>query len=58
MTQLNKRGNFVIGLLLGALVALALNFFGTHHVVVDKDKCRWSADANAMMCDFHYEGNK
>jgi hypothetical protein len=58
MKQLNKRGHLVIGFIAGVVIALLLNFFSTHHVVVDKDKCRWSADANAMMCDFHYEGNK
>ena len=56
--KLNKRGHFVVGAIVGAVVALTLNFFTTHHVVVDKDKCKWSIEANGYMCDFHYERNK
>ena len=56
--KLNKRGHFVAGVVVGATVALTANFFMTHHTVVDKDSCEWSAEANAMMCDFYYERNK
>jgi hypothetical protein len=55
--KLNKRGHLVVGFIAGAITSLALTFFMTHHVVVDNDKCRWSDEANAIMCDFHYEGN-
>jgi hypothetical protein len=58
MQQLNKRGHFVIGFIVGALFATTTIFFSTHHTVVDKETCRWSADANAEICDFHYERNK
>lgn len=56
--KLNKRGHFVVGAIVGAIISLTLNFFMTHHVVVDKDTCRWSIEANGYMCDYHYEGNK
>lgn len=56
--KLNKRGHFVAGLLVGAVVALTANFFMTHHTVVDKNSCTWSDEANALMCDWHYEANK
>jgi hypothetical protein len=58
LMKLNKRGNFVAGVAVGAVVALTANFFMTHHVVVDKDKCKWSIEANGYMCKFHYERNK
>ena len=58
MKQLNKLGHLVVGVIAGVVIALLLNFFSTHHVVVEKDNCRWSDEASAMMCDFHYEGNK
>jgi hypothetical protein len=54
--QLTKRGQFVIGALTGALIAIALNFFLTHHTVVDKDTCK-QVDVG-IACDFHYERNK
>ena len=49
------------GILAGvALATLAWGayFMGTHHAVVDKDSCYYSADADGMLCDFNYEGNK
>lgn len=58
MNTLNKRGHFVVGFLIGAVIALTINFFCTHHTVVDKDKCHWSYEANGLLCDFHYEVNK
>lgn len=58
MQSLNKRGHFVVGLIAGAIVALILNFFCTHHTVVEKDNCTWSIDASGYLCDFHYERNK
>lgn len=58
MQSLNKRGHFVVGVIAGAIVALILNFFCTHHTVVDKETCEWSIDASAIMCDYHYERNK
>lgn len=56
--KLNKRGHFVAGSIVGAVVALAINFHVTHHVVVDKETCKWSEEANGLMCDWHYERNK
>jgi hypothetical protein len=58
MQQLNKRGHFVIGFIVGALFATTAIFFSTHHTVVDKKSCHYSIDADAIICDFHYEGNK
>ena len=58
MKHLTKRGHLVVGFIAGVIVALVCTFFMTHHVVVDKDTCRWSDEANGMMCDYHYEGNK
>ena len=54
--KLNKRGNLVVGFITGALVALALNFFGTHHTVIDTNTCK-QVDVG-IACDFHYERNK
>ena len=54
--KLTKRGNFVVGLIAGALLALALNFFGTHHTVINTDTCK-QVDVG-IACDFHYERNK
>jgi len=58
MKQLNKRGYFVVGFIVGALLATTTIFFSTHHKVVDEDTCRYSIDASALICDFHYERNK
>lgn len=58
MKQLNKRGHLVVGFIAGVFITLVINFFCNYHTVVDTDKCHWSDEANAMMCDFHYERNE
>jgi len=58
MKQLNKRGYFVVGFITGAFIALVINFFCNYHSVVDTDTCKYSIDASAIACDFHYERNK
>ena len=54
--KLTKRGHFVVGLIIGAFVALFLNFFCTHHVVIDTNTCK-TVDIG-IACDYHYEVNK
>lgn len=56
--KLNKRGHFVFGFIAGAIISLTCNFFMTHHAVVDKTSCKWSDEANGLMCDFIYVENK
>ena len=55
-TVLTKRGNFVVGFLIGATLSLTLNFFMTHHVVIDTNTCK-QTDVG-VACDYHYERNK
>jgi len=51
----NLAGN-VIGWGVLALIGLGVGFLATHHTV--KTHCHYSADADATMCGFKYEGNK
>jgi len=43
------------GVALATLAGLA-TFHATHHTV--QTNCHYSIDADATICDFHYEGNK
>jgi len=58
MNQLNKRGHLVIGFIAGVFITLVINFFYNYHAVVDEDTCKYSIDASAFICDFHYERNE
>ena len=54
--KLTKRGNLVVGVTTGAVVALTLQFFFTHHTVIDTKTCK-KVDVGTA-CHFHYERNK
>lgn len=43
-------------LVLGGALAGGL-FLATHHTEIDKDSCKYSADADGIMCDFTWEKN-
>jgi len=58
MKQLNKRGHLVVGFILGSFITLVITFFCNYHTVVDEDTCRYSIDANGIICDYHYERNE
>ena len=49
------KARILAGVALATLAGLA-TFHATHHTV--KDNCHYSIDADATICDFHYEGNK
>jgi hypothetical protein len=42
--------------LVGALM-FGAQFLLTHHTETDKNTCHYSAEADGMMCDWHWEAN-
>jgi len=57
MQSLNKRGNLVVGFIIGAVFATTAIFFSTHHIVIDKKSCHYQSDIEKTVCSFHYERN-
>jgi hypothetical protein len=52
---MSKVATNLLGAGIIALIALGVGFIATHHTV--KTNCHYSADADATMCGFKYEGN-
>lgn len=54
--KLSKRGNLVVGFIIGAITALCIQFFSTHHIVIDTNTCK-QVDVG-IACNYHYALNK